>query len=287
MVVTQRYAEPPAYIRKPYRVDLPLRARKLDRTDVGKRRRLDTASHAAGTENASVESHVVNGDEVGTVKPGPEGRPELSEGWCAAHVFPCESMASGKREDRRRRPDEIVADDMDLAVPSGCHTHRAGTAPVMAGGFEVERDERSHGGSRLWCDGFGRGRGLNFNCYAPLAGGDVDRLGASNGVHGCDPRPPRGRRHPDSTVMPMANPLRSTPPSREATPVRWRRRCDGSGCDPRPPRGRRHSRLLSGREVQSCDPRPPRGRRHLGHRLIFPRLFVAIHAPLAGGDFKP
>ena len=106
MVVAQRYAKPPAYIRMPCRVDVPLRAGKLDRTDVGQRRRLDTASRATGTENAPVESRVVRGDEIGTIKPGPEGRPELSEGWCATDVFPCESMGSGKREYRRRRPDE-------------------------------------------------------------------------------------------------------------------------------------------------------------------------------------
>lgn len=161
----QRYAEPPAYIRKPCRVDVPLRARKLDRTDVGHRRRLDTAGRTTGTEDAPVECHVVSGDEIGTVRPGPEGRPELSEGWCATHIFPCESMDSGKREDRRGRPDEIVAHDVDLAVPSGCHTYRASTAPIMAGGLEVECDERNHGDSRLWCDVSGRGRGLNFNCY--------------------------------------------------------------------------------------------------------------------------
>ena len=105
------------------------------------------------------------------------------------------------------------------------------------------------------------------------------------GIHRCDPRPPRGRRpqrsrkDPDGFGVaihaPLAGgdpglgtglfartPLRSTPPSREATLV------SAQVCLP----------------AHRCDPRPPRGRRPASCHEDTPRPHVAIHAPLAGGD---
>ena len=97
-VVIQGHADPLADVWEPCRIDVPLRSRKLYRTDEGQRRQFDPASSATGKEHAPVESRVVGGDKLGAVKPGPQGRPEFSQSRCATHVFPCEAMASGKRK---------------------------------------------------------------------------------------------------------------------------------------------------------------------------------------------
>ena len=103
---------------------------------------------------------------------------------------------------------------------------------------------------------------LRVAIHAPLAGGDPGKEGEPEaGLVAIHAPLAGGDCLAASSVEPDPL-LRSTPPSREATPE-----------PATPPRAK-----------VGCDPRPPRGRRRCRARSRDYYRMVAIHAPLAGGD---
>ena len=188
------------------------------------------------------------------------------------------------RPPRGRRPSPLATREVVSKV--AIHAPLAGGDPERGRdryGFRVAIHAPLAGGDRRG-PGAGAAR-IPVAIHAPLAGGDSRRARAAARSAGCDPRPPRGRR-PSSAVFesPLAK-LRSTPPSREATPLGADaldrgpvaihaplaggdlevsiELLPGPGCDPRPPRGRRRRSGSPRRRCWRCDPRPPRGRRPL------------------------
>ena len=126
--------------------------------------------------------------------------------------------------------------------------------------------------------------GYRVAIHAPLAGGDHFR---QHTLHDCAVAihaPLAGGDEAEAVECVIAEALRSTPPSREATTGS---RVDvpiAISCDPRPPRGRRQATLHDHGQTHKLRSTPPSREATLPDDVFSAPGRVAIHAPLAGGD---
>ena len=153
------------------------------------------------------------------------------------------------------------------------------------------------------------GSGYRFQSTPPARGATGRLPHRPRSTRDFNPRPPRGGRRLDTSILcailifqstppargataycstiERAREFQSTPPARGATPSYQRNGKGGGisihapreGGDPAPPRPRRPDRHFN--------PRPPRGGRRPQQRSDRPTISISIHAPREGGDFEP
>ena len=152
-VVTQRDTQVTADIRQPCRIDSPLRTSKLDCTGERHPWCPDAICGATREENTPIERRVVSSDELSTIDPGVQGRPEFTKGSRAAHIFPVEAMDFSEQELRCGGPNQERPGSLDPTATCRSKADRTRAVPAVIGSLEIDCDEGTHGGKLYHAEG--------------------------------------------------------------------------------------------------------------------------------------